>query len=254
MISRAHPRRSRVRFRREVAVSPRLSRRSPFPPTSIRHTKPEGEAHAAKGGVPADLPDAEEESLALVDAKVLEEEQKLREERKKAEEASKTEVRQLARSRHRRDGFPFRARIHVGDDAGSFGADARDANRAARGTRDALESTGVHDPAATQARRARSRRARTPPAARTAQPQISVASTRAVPSRLSAFRLFYARDSEEASFSEETFFETRASPPREARSSTLRRRRLSTVDGCSPPHSSIGTVRVKTDPRPSSLP
>ena len=29
-----------------------------------------------------DLPDAEEESLALVDAKVLEEEQKLREERK----------------------------------------------------------------------------------------------------------------------------------------------------------------------------
>ena len=163
MISRAHPRRSRVRFRREVAVSPRLSRRSPFPPTSIRHTKPEGEAHAAKGGVPADLPDAEEESLALVDAKVLEEEQKLREERKKAEESSKTEVRQLARSRHRRDGFPFRARIHVGDDAGSFGADARDANRAARGTRDALESTGVHDPAATQARRARSRRARTPP-------------------------------------------------------------------------------------------
>ena len=107
-----------------VAVSPRLSRRSPFPPTSIRHTQPEGEAHAAKGGVPADLPDAEEESLALVDAKVLKEEQKLREERKKAEEASKTEVRQLARSRHRRDGFPFRARIHVGDDAGSFGADA----------------------------------------------------------------------------------------------------------------------------------
>ena len=45
-----------------------------------------------------DLPDAEEESLALVDAKVLEEEQKLRDERKKAEEANKTEVRQLARS------------------------------------------------------------------------------------------------------------------------------------------------------------
>jgi hypothetical protein len=233
-----------------VAVSPRLSRRSPFPPTSIRHTKPEGEAHAAKGGVPADLPDAEEESLALVDAKVLEEEQKLREERKKAEEASKTEVRQLARSRHRRDGFPFRARIHVGDDAGSFGADARDANRAARGTRDALESTGVHDPAATQTRRARSRRARAPPAARTAQPQISVASTRAVPSRLSAFRLFYARDSEEASFQKRPF--SRREPSREARSSTLRRRRLSTVDGCSPPHSSIGTERVKTDPRPFS--
>ena len=244
--------RSRVRFRRERAVSPRLSRRSPFPPTSIRHTKPEGEAHAAKGGVPADLPDAEEESLALVDAKVLEEEQKLREERKKAEEASKTEVRQLARSRHRRDGFffPFRARIHVGDDAGSFGADARDANRAARGTRDALESTGVHDPAATQTRRARSRRARAPPAARTAQPQISVASTRAVPSRLSAFRLFYARDSEEASFQKRPF--SRREPPREARSSTLRRRRLSTVDGCSPPHSSMGTERVKTDPRPFS--
>ena len=216
-----------MRFRREVAVSPRLSRRSPFPPTSIRHTKPEGEAHAAKGGVPADLPDAEEESLALVDAKVLEEEQKLREERKKAEESSKTEVRQLARSRHRRDGFPFRARIHVGDDAGSFGADARDANRAARGTRDALESTGVHDPAATQARRARSRRARTPPAARTAQPQISVASTRAVPSRLSAFRLFYARDSEEASFSEETFFETRAFP----RGSKLDASEAASVDG-----------------------
>jgi len=71
-----------------------------------------------------DLPDAEEESLALVDAKVLEEEQKLRDERKKAEEASKTEVRQLARSRHRRDGFSFRARLHVGDVAGSFGADA----------------------------------------------------------------------------------------------------------------------------------
>ena len=78
--------------------------RSPFPPTSIRHTQPEAEAHAAKGEVTADLPDAEEESLALVDAKVLEEEQKLREERKKAEEASKTEVRQLARSPRRRAG------------------------------------------------------------------------------------------------------------------------------------------------------
>ena len=45
---------------------------------------------------------------------------------------------------------------------------------------------------------------------------------------------------------------SRREPSREARSSTLRRRRLSTVDGCSPPHSSIGTERVKTDPRPFS--
>ena len=49
---RAHPRRSRVRFRREVAVSPRLSRRSPFPPTSIRHTKPEGRGARRQGRGP----------------------------------------------------------------------------------------------------------------------------------------------------------------------------------------------------------
>ena len=97
--------------------------RSPFPPTSIRHTQPEAEAHAAKGKVAADLPDAEEESLALVDANVLEEEQKLRDERKKAEEANKTEVRQLARSRQRWS--PFSRPLPRGRlDAGSFGADA----------------------------------------------------------------------------------------------------------------------------------
>ena len=71
-----------------------------------------------------DLPDAEEESLALVDAKVLEEEQKLREERKKAEEASKTEVRQLARSRHRRDGFSFSRSPPRGRRRRQFRADA----------------------------------------------------------------------------------------------------------------------------------
>ena len=219
-----------------VAVSPRLSRRSPFPPTSIRHTQPEGEAHAAKGGVPADLPDAEEESLALVDAKVLKEEQKLREERKKAEEASKTEVRQLARSRHRRDGFPFRARIHVGDDAGSFGADARDANRAARGTRGALETTGVPDPAATQARRARFRRARAARRAdRSAAPDLGRVHARGsascgpcVSARDAAFRSVFSR---RRRFQENATNATRGASRRFSAASVDGRRAPSNVDG-----------------------
>ena len=130
-----------------------------------------------------DLPDAEEESLALVDAKVLEEEQKLREERKKAEEASKTEVRQLARSRHRRDGFPFAlASTWATSPAVSVptrrDATARRGERAMRPNRPAFKTPRrFRRDARVPGARARAARRADP------QPQISVASTRAVPSR-----------------------------------------------------------------------
>jgi hypothetical protein len=130
-----------------------------------------------------DLPDAEEESLALVDAKVLEEEQKLRDERKKAEEASKTEVRQLARSRHRRDGFPFAlASTWATSPAVSVptrrDATARRGERAMRPNRPAFKTPRrFRRDARVPGARARAARRADP------QPQISVASTRAVPSR-----------------------------------------------------------------------
>ena len=120
-----HPPRDRPDSRLvNVAVSSRLFARLPahvFFPAHLRsRTQPEADAQAAKGEVPADLPDAEEESLALVDAKVLEEEQKLREERKKAAEVNKTEVRQTTAIAPR----VSRRRHHVVDRWRGFGADA----------------------------------------------------------------------------------------------------------------------------------
>lgn len=113
--------------------------------------------------------------------------------------------------------FPFRARLHVGDVAGSFGPTRRDAT-ARRGER----AMRPNRPAFKTPRRFR-RDARVPGArARAArradpQPQISVASTRAVPSRPCAFR----RDSapSEHSLRERLFF------CREQRRRVVRRRR-----------------------------
>lgn len=73
-------------FRASFSLTPLIARAPP-------QTK-DGNGDKAEAVDPvAELPDAEEESVALVDTKVLEEEEKLREQRKKEEDANQPTVR-----------------------------------------------------------------------------------------------------------------------------------------------------------------
>ena len=112
----------------------------------------------------------------------------------------------------------------------------RDANRAARGTRGALETTGVPDPAATQARRARFRRARAARRAdRSAAPDLGRVHARGsascgpcVSARDAAFRSVFSR---RRRFQENATNATRGASRRFSAASVDGRRAPSNVDG-----------------------
>ena len=143
-------------FRASFSLTPLTARAPP-------QTK-DGKGDKAEAVEPvAELPDAEEESVALVDTKVLEEEEKLREQRKKEEDANQPTVRAPA-PRLFRPIPPRVGRGHVAG-AGAHPVSVPTTPRATFATSPAplaRTSTSARDDARDRSRARRRRRARAP--------------------------------------------------------------------------------------------